>query len=118
MEFFQMENKYSQPNNKNFEDIGIKSSEEQKSLLLAAVNDFMKYFGYCNANTAEGLPQPLKGTLKYLLNIEKTGDENQWFLVPYHEKPQDDEVFNYSMQQLCHWFLHILELHVMQKKVI
>lgn len=67
MEFFQMENKYSQPNHKNFEDIDIKSSEEQKSLLLAAVNDFMNYFGYCNADTAEGLPQPLKGTLKYHL---------------------------------------------------
>lgn len=108
MEFFQMENKYSQPNHKNFEDIDIKSSEEQKSILLAAVNDFMKYFGYCNADTAEGLPQPLKGTLKY--HLQKTGDENQWILVPYHEKPQDDEVFNYSIQ-LCHWYLHILELH-------
>lgn len=108
MEFFQMENKYSQPKHKNFEDIDIKSSEEQKSLLLAAVNDFMKYFGHCNADTAEGLPQPLKGTLKY--HLQKTGDKNRWILVPYHEKPQDDEVFNYSMQ-LFHWYLHILELH-------
>lgn len=33
MEFFQMENKYSQPNHKNFEDIDIKSSEEQKILI-------------------------------------------------------------------------------------
>lgn len=91
MEFFQMEDKYSQPHHKNFEDIDIKSSEVQKSFLLAAVNDFMKYFGYCNADTAEGLPQPLKGTLKY--HLQKTGDEKQWILVPYHEKPQDDEVF-------------------------
>lgn len=82
--------------------------KNRKSLLLAAVNDFMKYFGYCNADTAEGLPQPLKGTLIY--HLQKTGDENQWILVPYHEKPQDDEVFNYSMQP-CHWYLHILELH-------
>lgn len=33
MEFFQIENKYSQPNHKNFEDIDIKSSEEQKILI-------------------------------------------------------------------------------------
>lgn len=82
--------------------------KKRKSLLLAAVNDFMKYFGYCNADTAEGLPQPLKGTLIY--HLQKTGDENQWILVPYLEKPQDDEVFNYSMQPY-HWYLHILELH-------
>lgn len=68
----------------------------------------MKYFGYCNTDTAEGLPQPLKGTLIY--HLQKTRDENQWILVPYHEKLHDDEVFNYSMQH-CHWYLHILELH-------
>lgn len=108
MEFFQMENKYSEPNHKNFEDINSKSSEEQKSLLLATVIDFMKYFGYCNADTAEGLPQPLRGSLQY--QVQKVGDENQWILIPFHETPQSDEVFNYAMQ-LCHWFLQILELH-------
>lgn len=78
MEFFSMENKYSEPNHKNFEDIDSKSSEEQKSLLLATVIDFMKYFGYCNADTAEGLPQPLRGSLQY--QVQKVGDENLHFM--------------------------------------
>jgi hypothetical protein len=106
MEFFQMDNKCSKPEHKNFEDIDAKSSEEQKSLLLAAVTEFMKHFGYCLADTPEGIPQPLRGELKYHLQY----DENQLVMVPYHETPESDEVFNYSMQ-LCHWYLQILELH-------
>ena len=35
-----------------------KSLYEQKSLLAAIVINFMIYFGYCNADTADGLPQP------------------------------------------------------------
>jgi hypothetical protein len=68
--------------------------------------EFMKPFGYYHADTPEWIPQPLRDELKYHLQY----DENQVVLVPYHETPESDEVFNYSMQ-LCHWNLQILELH-------
>lgn len=44
MEFFQMENKYSQPNHKNFEDIDIKSSEEKKTLITGCCEWFYEVF--------------------------------------------------------------------------
>ena len=77
MEFFQMENKNSEPKHKNFTDIGSKSPEEQKSSLAANVIDFMMYFGYCNADT--GLPHPLRGSLHYQMqksDEEKSVDPN------------------------------------------
>ena len=73
----------------------------------------MMYFEYCNADTS--LPQPLRGPLHY--QVQMSDEENHWILTAFLETPESGEVFNFTMQ-LCHWFLHIIELHDIAKEGI
>lgn len=84
-----------------------KSSDEQNAAIYAVLNDFITHYGYCNVDNMSGEPAAVKGSVQY--NIEMLSG-NQCVLTPIHIKPKTDEVFNYCMQ-VCHWYLHILELN-------
>lgn len=110
LEYFEMDNMESNPEN-NLTITDGKTDVELKKQLLGRITKFMDYYGYCKADTEQSEPKDLRIQQRYqLLNVN-----NNIVLVPCIAEKRRDALFNYS-HQLCHWYLHLLQMNGTEKE--
>ena len=110
LEYFKMESMESQPQHQITDDLQDKSPDEQIYILMNVVQEFMAHYGYGRVDSPRKLEK--KSSAAKIICISKSGISQQKVVIKCSNvpKPDPDELFNYAMQ-LCHWYLHLSELH-------
>lgn len=113
MEYFQMETNADKPTHPLLEEMDENSDEEKQTILNTILMQFMTVYGYGSIDNPSEIDYASKPT-QTVQNFKFILEGSHIFVQPFVETIEntspDDELYNYSMQ-LCHWFLHILELN-------
>ncbi|XP_056009759.1 uncharacterized protein LOC125652729 [Ostrea edulis] len=106
MEYLKMKENESKPEIDLLTCTEEKTDDEIKEQLFGLIGDFIEHYGYCKVDTEHCKPRDLLGDQYYkLCNLD-----SEIVLVPFTTEKEDDVLFNYSLQ-LCHWYLHLLEMN-------
>jgi hypothetical protein len=108
-----MENGNSNPQHPDLSNIGHESTSAQKSTILRIVQEFMNKYGYGMVGMPDKVPKVNEFVEKVVENTDIVINGERIVLQIHNNVNrvlEDDELYNYCVL-LCHFYLHILEMH-------